>query len=235
MRNDMHIYPEIERNPLLHLGITEPLRLGIANIIEESPRGVLAYCPAARFHLLGADSIEAAEALLTKVKDPYFIMLLNADFAPLLQRFRLDNGMRCRQAAWLKPDLPEADTRLQIAVPDDRQFERILSVYHMDTPEEMRIRRARGELFFAVDENGEDAGFVGLHPEGCFGLLEVFPEQRGKGYGAALEQHIIRFCMGRNSIPYCQVNVENEISMNLQKKLGMEITEEVMYMGWMNE
>ncbi len=134
----------------------------------------------------------------------------------------------------MKPELPEADC-LHIAVPDDRQFERILSVYHMDTPEEMRIRRRKGEIFFAVDESGEDAGFVGLHPEGCFGLLEVFPEQRGKGYGAALEKHIIRFCRERGNIPYCQVNIENSISLNLQRKLGMEITEETMYMAWRNE
>lgn len=231
----MHIYSEIEKNPLLHLGVTEPLRLGIANIIEENPRGVLAYCPAARFHILGADSIEAAEALLEKVNDPYFIMLLNADFAPLLQRFRLDSGMRCRQAAWMKRELPEAGSALRISVPDDRQFERILSVYHMDTPEEMRIRREKGEIFFAGDEAGADVGFVGLHPEGCFGLLEVFPEQRGKGYGAVLEKHIIRFCVERGNIPYCQVNVENKISLNLQRKLGLEITEETMYMAWKNE
>lgn len=230
----MHIYPEIEKNPLLHLGITEPVRLGIADIMEENVHGVLAYCPAARFHLLNADSIEAAEALLEKVDDPYFIMLLNADFAPLLQRFHLDNGMRCRQAAWMKGTPPEADARLRIAVPDDRQFGRILSVYHMDTPEELRLRREKGEIFFAVDGSGADVGFVGLHPEGCFGLLEVFPEQRGKGYGAALERHIIRFCMERGNIPYCQVNVENEISLNLQGKLGLEITEEVMYMAWKN-
>jgi len=231
----MHIYPEIEKNPLLHLGITEPLRLGIANIIEENPHGVLAYCPGARFHILGADNIEAAEALLKKVRDPYFIMLLNADFAPLLQPFGLDNGMYCRQAAWIKSGMPDTDSHLHIGAPDDRQFERILSVYHMDTPEEMRIRRQKGEIFFAADENDEDVGFVGLHPEGCFGLLEVFPEQRGKGYGAALEKHIIRFCRGRGNIPYCQVNVENQISMNLQRKLGLEITQETMYMGWRNE
>lgn len=231
----MYIYPEINKNPLLHLGVTEPVRLGIADIIEDNPHGVLAYCPAARFHLLGADSMQAAEALLKRVDDPYFIMLLNGDFAPLLERFHLDNGMKCRQAAWMKHTLPEPDSRLQIDVPDDRQFERILSVYHMDTPEEMCLRRAKGEIFFAVDADGLDVGFVGLHPEGCFGLLEVFPEQRGRGYGAALEKHIIRFCMERGNVPYCQVNVENLPSLNLQRKLGLEMAEEIMYMGWRNE
>lgn len=230
----MHIYPEFEKNPLLHLGITEPVRLGLADIVEENPHGVLAYCPTARFHLLGADSAGAAEALLAKVHDPYFIMLLNADFAPLLERFHLDNGMYCRQAAWMKATPPEPDPRLRITAPDDRQFARIMDVYHMDTPEEMQRHRDKGEIFFAEDAYGQDVGFVGLHPEGCFGLLEVFPNQRGRGYGAALEKHIIRFCVERGNIPYCQVNVENTPSLNLQRKLGLEITEEIMYMGWMN-
>lgn len=230
----MHIYPEFEKNPLLHLGITEPVRLGLADIVEENPHGVLAYCPTARFHLLGADSAGAAEALLAKVHDPYFIMLLNADFAPLLERFHLDNGMYCRQAAWMKATPPEPDPRLRITAPDDRQFARIMDAYHMDTPEEMQLHRDKGEIFFAEDAYGQDVGFVGLHPEGCFGLLEVFPNQRGRGYGAALEKHIIRFCMELGNIPYCQVNVENIPSLNLQRKLGLEITEEIMYMGWMN-
>lgn len=230
----MHIYPEIEKNPLLHLGITEPVRLGWTHIIEENPDGVLAYCPTGRFHILGANSAATAERLLEKVENPYFIMLLNADFAPLLERFRLDNGMYCHQAAWLKDAPPQPDDRLRIAAPDDRQFERIKSTYRMDTPEEMQRHRDKGEIFFATDVDGEDVGFVGMHPEGCFGLLEVFPEQRGKGYGAALEKFIVRFCMERGNIPYCQVNVENTTSLNLQRKLGLEITKEILYMGWQN-
>jgi len=228
----MHIYPEIARNPLLHVGITEPLRTGRAEIIAENPRGILTYCPAGKFHSLAAESISAAETLLAEADAPAFIMISNADFAPVLERFRFDHKMRCRQAAWLRSDVPGTDPRLEICAPDDRAFGRILETYRMDTPEELRRRREAGEIFFARDHSGEDVGFVGLHPEGCFGLLEVFPPQRGKGYGAALEKHIIRFCLEQGRIPYCQVDENNAVSLNLQRSLGLEITKETLLMCW---
>lgn len=128
--------------------------------------------------------------------------------------------------------MPECDPLLTIAPPDDRAFERILDCYHMDTPEELRIRRRKGEIFFAVDADGRDAGFVGLHPEGCFGLLEVFEDQRSKGYGAALEKFIVRWCLERGRIPYCQVEEGNLPSLKLQRKLGLSISEETMLMAW---
>ena len=82
------------------------------------------------------------------------------------------------------------------------------------------------------DAQGQDVGFVGLHPEGCFGLLEVFPEQRGQGYGAALEAHILRFCLENGRVPYCQVEVDNIVSLNLQKKLGLDVSPETSLFAW---
>ena len=231
----MHNYQKIEQQPLLHLCITEPLRLGKARILAQNVRGILTYCPEGRFHCLAAGDADAAHELLSGLDSLHFIMLLNPDFAPLLQRFSLDSHMLCRQAAWLQDSVLDTDARLQIAPPDERAFGRIVSAYRMDSPEELRANCERGELFFARDARGADVGFVGLHPEGCFGLLEVFPDQRGKGYGAALEKHIIRFCRERGRIPYCQVNVENAASMNLQRKLGLAITEETLYMAWNDE
>ena len=228
----MYIYPEIEKNPLLHLCITEPLRLGSAEIITQDAHGILAYDHPARLHLLAADSIPAAQALLARVENPYFILCCDSAFAPLLERYGFAHSMRCRQYAYLKQELPQPDTRLHIAPPDDAAFRRILDVYHMSTPEELAMQRDRGQVFFARDAQGRDAGFVGLHPEGCYGMLEVFPEQRGKGYGAALEKHIIRWCMENGRIPYCQVRLENAVSIRLQKKLGLSQTEETLVMAW---
>lgn len=229
----MHRYPEISQNPLLHLCITEPLRLGKAEIICENTHGILTYCPCAKFYCLAADSMENARPMLQNARrEIQFIMLLNADFAPLLAPLGLQHSMRCRQAAYLRHEAPLSDPRLHISPPDDRAFRRILETYHMDTPEELHRRREKGEIFFAADESGRDAGFVGLHPEGCFGLLEVFPEQRGKGYGTALEAFIIRFCMESGRIPYCQVEENNLPSLRLQEKLGLKITRETMLMAW---
>ena len=231
----MFIYSEIAKDPLSHICITEPLRLGHAEILRQTPRGILVYDHPGKLLLLSAADHEAAAELLDgveKERGVNFIMLSDAAFAPLLERFDLPNIMRCRQAAYFKSEPPLPDPRLVIAAPDERAFSRMLKVYHMDSPAELCRRRDAGELFFARTPDGEDVGFVGLHPEGCFGLLEVFPEQRGKGYGAALEAHILRFCMETNRIPYCQVEEENLVSINLQRKMGLEISDQVMLMAW---
>lgn len=228
----MHIYPAIHQNPLLHLCITEPLRLGSGEIIAESEGGVLVYDRIARLHLLSAESEAAARALLSRVEKADFILCCNGEFAHLLNRFGLENRMFCRQYAYLRRETPAADPRLFISPPDDAAFARILEAYRMSTPEELALQRERGQIFFARNAAGQDVGFVGLHPEGCFGMLQVFESQRRMGYGAALENHIIRWCMENGRVPYCQVSLENEASMSLQKKLGLCQTTETLVMAW---
>lgn len=229
----MHIYPAIKQNPLLHLCISEPLRLGKAHVVYETEHGILTYCPCAKFYCLSADDAQTARSLLEQADEEIqFIMLLNAEFAPLLAPLHLHRGMRCRQAAYLKNAAPPQNSALRIQAPEDRTFSRILDLYHMDTPAELRRRREEGELFFARDELDQDVGFVGLHPEGCFGLLEVLPGQRGKRYATALEAFIIRFLLESGRIPYCQVEENNLPSLRLQQKLGLEITPEIMFMAW---
>ena len=231
----MYIKHAAERDPLLHICITEPLRRGHAEILHETPRGILVYDRPGKLLLLSSEDIEAAAEMLDGVeraRSVDFIMLCDAAFAPLIERFGLKHTMYCRQAAYFKAEPPAPDPRLEIKVPDERAFARILQAYHLDSPEELRRRADAGELFFARTPDGADVGFVGLHPEGCFGLLEVFPEQRGKGYGAALEAHILRFCMETDRVPYCQVEEENTISFNLQRKMGLEISDKRMLMAW---
>ena len=231
----MFTYTGIERDHLLNICITEPLRLGHADILRQTARGILVYDYPGKLLLLSAADKKAAAELLDGVereRSVDFIMLSDAAFAPLIERFGLQNTMRCRQAVYFQREAPASDPRLKIEIPDEAAFARILDAYHMDSPAELRRRRDAGELFFARTLDGADVGFVGLHPEGCFGLLEVFPEQRGHGYGAALEAHILRFCLETNRIPYCQVEEDNIVSINLQKKMGLEVSDQVMLMAW---
>ena len=225
-------YFEERNNPVLHCCATEPLRLGQARILRETAGGALVREDRAGMYILAADSPADARELLDGMDDVRFIMLCNAEFAPLIDRFGLTDRMVFRQAAYRRGELPPEDPRLRIAVAEGRSLARILEVYRLNGPESIRHQAERGELFFATDARGAEVGFVGLHPEGDFGMLEVFPQQRGRGYGAALENHILRFCMQTGRLPYCQVEEENRISMNLQRKLGLEISRETLMMAW---
>lgn len=219
-------------NPLQYCGLTEPLRLGRGQLLSVCETGALVFDPDARLHLLAARDAQTAAGLLRQIENPVFLMLCDGEYAHLCENLSFQHKMNCLQAVYIKKEPPETDGRLHIALPDDMQMETIIRNYHMDTPQELLRRRDRGELFFAVDENGRDAGFVGLHPEGCFGILKVMENMRGQGYGAALEAHIIRFCMETGRLPYCQVDVNNAVSLNLQKKMGLEFSPKPMLMLW---
>lgn len=228
-------YFERRNNPVLYCCATEPLRLGRARMLRETNGGALVREDAAGMYILAADSLADAEALLDGLDGIDFIMLCNADFAPLIERFGLRDRMVFHQAAYRGAELPPEDPRLRIEVAHGRSLARILELYRLNGPESIRKQAERGELFFATDADGAEVGFVGLHPEGCFGMLEVFPEQRGRGYGAALENHILRFCMEQGRLPYCQVEEENAVSMKLQRKLGLEVSPETLLMAWGRE
>ena len=89
-------------------------------------------------------------------------------------------------------------------------------------------RLAAGAVTGAFLE-GVLAGFIGTHEEGSIGMLEVLPAYRRRGLGYALEAEAIRRAMAQGAIPYCQVIEGNAASMKLQKKLGMEFSDEFVY------
>lgn len=78
-------------------------------------------------------------------------------------------------------------------------------------------------------KSGEFVGFIGRHPEGSMGLLQVFPEYRRQGYGEELESFMINRFLEEGRVPYAHIIVDNEKSMNLQKKLGYEVADKKIY------
>ena len=222
----------ILENPLQYIGMTEPMRLGRAKLLFSSDKGALVYDPEARLHLLAARDQGTAAELLDQIPNPVFLMICDGEYAHLARKLPFRYEMDCLQAVYLKKEPPASPEKLKIALPNAKQLQTIIENYTMDTPDELRRRKDRGELFFAVNQDNCDAGFVGLHPEGCFGVLKVFENMRGKGYGAELEAFIIRFCMESSRIPYCQVDLNNKISLSLQKKMGLEFSSKPMKMLW---
>lgn len=85
----------------------------------------------------------------------------------------------------------------------------------------------RGLLGAFVD--GRCAGFVGFHDEGSIGLLEVLPEYRRRGIGAALERAAVRLALGRGQYAFGQVEAGNAASLSLQTRLGLEVSQRTLF------
>lgn len=72
-------------------------------------------------------------------------------------------------------------------------------------------------------------GFIGMHSEGSIGMLTVLPQYRGMHIGKALETYLINEELNLGYIPYGQVKPGNEVSMKLQKSLGLYFSKTPVY------
>lgn len=136
-------------------------------------------------------------------------------------RFGLRGENPCTQWVYSRsepPKYPPYDIRIL-----ERQDVPLAAAhYHMiSDPQAYFLHCVDTEQIWGLYEGHHLAGFIGLHPEGSMGMLEVLPEYRHRGYGYALEAHLIDVHLRRGWIPYCHVVDGNEASVHLQRKLGL--------------
>jgi tRNA (guanine37-N1)-methyltransferase len=97
--------------------------------------------------------------------------------------------------------------------------------YDNISDEEYLLERLRAGMLGVYVEDGL-AGFIGTHTEGTIGLLEILPAYRRRGLAFALEGAMMRRQQALGRVPYAQIKEGNEASLQLHRKLGMEITPE---------
>ena len=83
-----------------------------------------------------------------------------------------------------------------------------------------------------AEVDGQLAGFMGRHSEGAMGMLEILPAFRRRSLGSELEKAYINRLLDASLTPYCHVVHTNEASLQLQKKLGLVFSEEMVH--WFN-
>lgn len=206
------------------------IRRGSAEILAAGSGGVLLYERLGRVHILSAAGEEEAARLLEGLDRCRVMMLCQSRLAPIpAAKYGLRAGTPCRQVIYTGRPLPLDDV-LAFRRPGDREMDRIAETYALADREELEDLRRRGDLYCGFAD-GAFVGFVGRHQEGSVGLLEVFPEYRRLGYGQRLEAFIVNQVLSRGELPYGQVFIDNENSLNLQRKLGWTFAGE--YVCWM--
>ncbi len=229
--------PPVSRAPLFN-----SLKANQAQILIQNDTGILLYDPAAGIYLANPKNDRIARGFLDAVRrhlilnhqDPAssengaLCLWLNAAHVFWIKKEKdIEIFGECVEYVWTDPQKqPEEMSHLQFrtAVPDD--FSMIRAHYDLAGDDELKKIISDGHLFLGVDENGAIVGFAGIHPEGSMGLLEVFPEFQKRGYGLALEAHVILLMQKLGLIPCCDIFLDNRASMALQEKLGLRRCED---------
>lgn len=171
--------------------------------------------------------IAEGEKLLAVLENIDFLMdqIMVKDeecFRIVREKYGFQEECPCSQWVYTKkepPFVPDCDIRPLSA----EYAQEAASHYHLvkDSLSYIRRRIAAGQVW-GLFEDGKLAGFIGTHAEGAMGMLEIFPEYRRKGYGYALEAHLVAWHLKQGWTAYCHVVEGNDSSVHLQEKLGLE-------------
>ena len=218
-------------NRLLYIDMLEVLRRGTAQIRRAGPDGVLLYDPPSEVWFLDAETPAALDEMLPMLDGCVILTGHQMWYKDkLAAHFGFQTEQICRQSAWLAPQppvVPSFDGEL-------RWLDRSWAVWTEEHYSHsfggvsyMEDAIDRGMLGAFVD--GQPAGFIATHIEGSMGMLEVLPQYRRRGIGEALLLAMTASCLERGIYPYGQVWADNAPSLALQRKVGMTLSEELLF------
>lgn len=228
----------LEQDILTNIDMLEVLELPRSAVVAVNEAGVLLQHGDLYLlsHAVGhaTDFLPQMEQTLRQ-NPKQLVVLHSGELKETLERaFGFQTVMECRHAIYShkKPvayTLPEGT---EIRPLDQTYFDFVCAHYHMvDDTSYIRERLDAG--MFGVFVGGTIAGFVGTQEERPMGLLEILPEYRRLGLAFALEAHLINHLLSLGRVPFCQVAVYNEASFRLQQKLGLTLSDQIVY--WLEQ
>lgn len=131
----------------------------------------------------------------------------------------------CHLAVWDEPGTPSPDPSRDIRPLTPAYADAVRQSYsHPEflAPGELEVLLAAGRVLGGF-ERGRLVGFVGEHPQGAMGMLEVLEEARGRGWGRALALAKMRQIRCEAKVPWAEILPESEASLALVTSLGFEV------------
>ncbi|MHC1721014.1 MAG: GNAT family N-acetyltransferase [Clostridiaceae bacterium] len=219
------------KNPLLHMGMIEPIRRGTADLFYAEADGVLMKEQKSNVYMISVENYDRGKELVKGISNCRLIVAHQKCMADyIFKKLGLAQIIECVQAVYLSKIRLNNEIDLEIRQLEPVKKSLIFEHYDMLTEEELEELLRNGNLYGGYKE-GTFVGFIGNHLEGGLGILEIFPQYRRLGYGSALECHMVNKMIEKGLVPYAQIETSNKKSIALQKKLGFSISEGKLY--WM--
>ena len=216
-----------------YLGLDRVLKRGSGEIIEEMDRALLIRDEVSGAYMLACDDAVTGMVLLDRHIGRNCSLLMVSDYSlgiTAFERYGFAEKLECYQVAYFG-EKPSADSRLTVRAADEQDLPMLVKTYHLVSPEELEKLVSRRSILLGY-EREKLIGFIGEHLEGSMGILYIFPEYRRRGFGAALQTHLMARTMEKGFIPFGQVEKSNLESLKLQKKLGMTQSKDLIVWMW---
>lgn len=223
----------LNRDFMLNVDIIEGIKRGLVDILYAENDGVLVKPKDGDAYMLSVDCVQKAFEIVEKVQ-PFLLVMHQMDIKEqLAERYGYSHGRECHHAVYIRTE-PLPDSSFDIRPLTMEYAELASKTYHMGDMEYITELIEKKILVGAFD--GETLmGFIGVHSEGAMGILEVLPEYRRRGIAQALEAYVINRTIEKGEVPYAQIFADNKASLELQRKLGLEISENHICWIWKEE
>ena len=216
-----------------YLGLERVLRRGSGKIIAEQDDALFIRDSISEAYFLACENAVTGIYLLDQYISQDCNLLMVSDHSTginAFERFGFSEKLECCNFAYFGKK-PEVSTELTVRAAEENDLAMLIENYRLISPEELQSIVRRKGILLGYNHD-RLIGFIGEHLEGSMGILYVFPEYRRRGFGAALQSHLIVKTMEKGYIPFGQVEKENLSSLSLQKKIGMTQSDHLIVWMW---
>ena len=219
---------------LLNIDMIECIRRGSIELIYSSEDGVLIYDKPSKSYMMSAYTMKSAKKIIEKIPEDITMIVGHQDlyYDLLINKFKFKDSMVCYHAVYTKSmpiEIPDCDVEIRML--SEEYIDTIIKNYSkIDLCNREYIGgRIKNRAMYGAFIKGELCGFIGIHEEGSIGMLEVIPEYRGRGIAKCLQAFLTNDAVNNGRYAYGQIVENNMISIELQKRLGFEISSRKVY------
>ena len=216
-----------------YLGIKRVLERGSGVVLAEEAQALLVHDRISGAYFLACEDDTAGHLLLDRYMgaDCTLLMVPNTALGQkVFERFGFSEKLECYQVAYYG-EKPVLDSKLSVRMAQEEDLPLLVENYQLISPEELaEVVRRESLLLGYLGER--PVGFIGEHLEGSMGILYIFPEYRRRGFGAALQKHLMAATMDKGIIPFGQVEKDNQNSLRMQERLGMTRSDKLIVWMW---
>jgi GNAT superfamily N-acetyltransferase len=224
----------LSKDKLLNIDMLECIRRGSSEILFASVDAVFLIDIPSQIYMISANNVNIAENLISKLPNDVETIVTHDKFTYdlLLKRFNFAHNMICYNTVYTnKIPIPFLNSTVKIKKLTHEYKDIIIENYSkIDVVDDIYIEnRLKANVMIGAFLNNNLCGFIGNHTEGSIGMLEIFPQYRGKGIGSALQIAATNDALANNRYAYGQVVEDNTASIALQKRLGFELSKNKVY------
>lgn len=229
---------KLSKNKRLYIHMIESLRRGRGEILAYEESAIFLYDREERLGMIAASSQQEVEKLLGALPDKTMqelklvVTTTEAANRILTMQFPFAVLSECKQACYTQRNpLPVRHKDIRLLTGEHLTY---LTEHYDHESREYLAERLDAEALYGAFVEGKLVGFSGWHSEGSLGILYVDEAYRRQGIGASLESFCINRQLEMGYVPYGHIYVDNEVSLQMQKRLGLYLSQEsIWWLGHM--